>query len=118
MSPDALTLLYAIERSRNEETPGRRNGRRTMRAQRLPIVPCTHSTGVSRDQIQSRLRPWGVVWERPQLDAAVKELVDAGRLVFGPKGLWERRTAPVPGVVVGRPETYPAEGVPVGEVGE
>jgi hypothetical protein len=91
LSTDALTLLGAIERSRGEETPGRRNGRTTTRAQRLPIVPSTHSTGVSRDQIQSRLRPWGVVWERPQLDRAVKELVDLGRLVFGPSGIYAPR---------------------------
>lgn len=92
MTPDADTLLALIERSRREETPGRRlGGGITVTARVVPIVPCTPATGTSRDEIVRRLRRWGVDWDRARLDPAVAQLVAAGRMVYGPKGLYSRR---------------------------
>lgn len=85
---DPQTLCALLHRSRTEETPGRRRALRTVRQRLYPIVPVTPNAGVSRDDILERLRPWGVEWDRPRLDRAVKALVDLGVLRFGPRGLY------------------------------
>lgn len=92
MSPDALALMAALDRSRTEETPGRITGRGTTTTPRLlPIMPGKPSSGVSRDQIQARLRKWGVDWGIERVTAAVRECVAAGVVSSGPKGLYSRR---------------------------
>lgn len=85
---DADTLRALIQRSREEETPGRRRAAQGIRQRIFPLVPVTVTAGVSRDDIQARMRPWGVMWDRPRLDRAVKALVDEGVLRFGPRGFY------------------------------
>ena len=92
MSPDALALMAALDRSRTEETPGRITGRGTTTTPRMvPIMPGKPSSGVSRDQIQARLRKWGIDWDIARVTAAVRECVAAGRVYPGPKGFYSRR---------------------------
>lgn len=85
---DAQVLCAILHRSRHEETPGRRRPLRTIRQRLFPVVPVSPNGGVSRDEVLERIRPWGLVWDRPRLDRAVKVLVDRGVLRFGSRGLY------------------------------
>lgn len=87
-SIDADTLAVVLDRSRREETPGRRNALRTIAQRIRPIVPVTSSNGVSRDDVLVRIRRWGLEWDRPRVDRAVKVLVDRGIVRFGSRGLY------------------------------
>ena len=88
MSDDAQAFLAALARSRTEHVPGRMRAAVTTSPRCRPIVPASYTSGVSRMDIQARLRRWGLEWTMDRITAVVAELVDAGTLRRGPLGIY------------------------------